>query len=136
MPSGGEALDPAAPEVEAEDRRILEVAEIERAVAVEGEAEREAAALAHHLDARGVGRDAQHLAVLAAAPDMAVGADRHAFGVLEPRLAEDAVEEHARPALGQHRRLGGLEAVAHGAHREPDETRVVGVLDRRRRCRR
>ena len=113
MPGAGEALDPAGLEVEAEDRRMLQVAEIERAVAVEREAKGEAAAFAHHLDRRAVRRDAQHLAVLAAAPDVAVGADRHAFRMLEPRLGEDAVEEHMRPALRQHRLLGGGEAVGH-----------------------
>ena len=50
MPVAAEPLHPARPEVHAEYRGLAEIAEIERAVAVEGEAEREAAALAHHLD--------------------------------------------------------------------------------------
>ena len=67
--------------------------------------------------------------VLAAAPDPAIGADRDALGVLQPRFAEDAVEEH----LGALQRQGGgaarRKAVRdHGP--EPPSRRPDGLSNR------
>ena len=96
-------------EVEPEHRGMPEVADKQRAVAVEGEAEGEAAGRRHFLDRRSVRRDPEDLAVLAAAPHPAVGADSDAFRMLQPRLGEHAVEQHPRTIERQHGIVGGRE---------------------------
>src|ERR671935_1097936 len=76
----GEAVEGAGARVEAEDGGVVQVADVERAVRVEGHAEAEAAGRRDLLD-RPVG-DPVDLAALATAPDRAVRGDRDAFGMV------------------------------------------------------
>src|SRR5205814_132648 len=70
---------------------------------IERQPQREAAGARHQLDRRAVGGDAIELALLAAAPDVALAVDGQPLGVVQARLAEDAVEEDDRALEGDHR---------------------------------
>src|SRR4051794_2417348 len=129
-PGRGEALEPPAREVEAEDAGVLEVAREEGRLAVERQAEREPARAGDLLYPRAVAGDLEDLAVLAPAPDLAPGTDRDTFRMLQPRCGEDALEED-RGALGrEHGRLGGGEA--HGVPPSLSAARAGRVASRPR----
>jgi hypothetical protein len=99
--AGGEELEAAAGGVEAEDRFVGEVAGVEPALPVEGQAEGEAAGRGDDLEGRAVGGDAVDLAEFAAAPDVAVAVDGDPFRVEEAGLAEGAVVEDGGAGEGE-----------------------------------
>jgi hypothetical protein len=96
-----ETIDATARDLESEDRGVLHVADEQVPGAVERHPEAEPAGRSHLLDRGSVGIDAEDLPPLPAAPHTSVGCDGHALGVIELRIAERAVEEHAHPIVCQ-----------------------------------